>query len=151
MAKDYKEKKITVNLSKVFAKPVTKRAKGAIFMLRAKVRKETRAKEVFLSNQVNETIWEKGMFSCPRKMTIKVVKDKDDARVYLPDEKIVVKKEEKKKQEKGIKAKAEEIAGKKEAKPEEKKEDKAPKEETPVEKKTEEKKEASKTKETKKE
>jgi len=115
MAKDYKEKKITVNLSKVFSKPVTKRAKGAVFRLRAKVRKETRAKEVFLSNQVNETLWEKGMFSCPRKITIKVVKDNENARVYLPDEKIIAKKEVKK-QEKGIKAKAEEIAKKTEDK-----------------------------------
>ena len=118
MAKDYKEKKITVNLTKVFKKPVTKRAKGAVFMLRAKVRKETRAKDVFLSNQVNETLWEKGMFRCPRKITIKVVKDNENARVYLPDEKIIVKKEEKKK-ETGLKAKAEKIAGKKETKKEE--------------------------------
>ena len=143
MAKDYKEKKITVNLTKVFKKPVTKRAKGAVFRLRAKVRKETRAKEVFLSNQVNETLWEKGMFRCPRKITVKVVKDNENARVYLPGEKIVVKKEDKKK-EKGIKAKAEEIAGKKETKTDEKKEIKKNPEKVEVK---EEKKETSKKEE----
>ena len=150
MAKDYKEKKITVNLTKVFKKPVTKRAKGAVFMLRAKVRKETRAKDVFLSNQVNETLWEKGMFRCPRKITIKVVKDNENARVYLPDEKVIVKKEDKKK-EKGIKAKAEEIAKKTEDKKEvkETKKDEVKKETPAATKEPVKEKEASKAEEKK--
>ncbi|MBT4870124.1 MAG: hypothetical protein HON47_00955 [Candidatus Diapherotrites archaeon] len=151
MAKEYKEKTITINLSKVFLKPVTKRAKGAIFMVKKKVTKETRASEVLLSNKVNETIWENGMFRCPRKITVKIVNDKGKARVYLPDEKVELKKEEKKKAT-GLKAKAEEIAGKKETKvetpkeekketkTEEKVEAKAPvKEEAKVEEKKEEK------------
>lgn len=128
MVKDYKEKKITINLTKVFAKPVTKRAKGAVFMVRAKVTKETRAKEVLLSNKVNELLWEKGLYSCPRKITVKVVKEKENVRVYLPDEKVIEAKVEKKK-EKGLKAKAEEIAGKKVEKKEEAKVEKAPKSE----------------------
>ncbi len=138
MAKEYKEKKITVNLTKVFDKPSTKRAKAAVFLLRKLVTKETRAKEVLLSNQINEELWQYGRGGSPRKISVKVVNDKGKARVYMPDEKIELKKEEVKK-EKGLKAKAEEIAkgkdtqkndlGKKETikeKTELNKEDKAP-------------------------
>jgi len=113
MVKEYKEKKITINLTKVCAKPMTKRTRAGIFLLKAKVRKETRAEEIMLSNQVNEAIWARGMYKCPRKITVKVVNDNGNARVYLPDEKVELKKEEKKK-DKGLKAKAEEMAGKKE-------------------------------------
>ena len=148
MAKEYTEKKITINLSNVFNKPVTKRAKSGVFLVRSKVTKETRAKEVFLSNKVNETLWEKGMLSCPRKISVKIVNDKGKARVYLPDEKVELKKEETKK-EKGLKAKVEEMT-KKET------EEKAPTEEANVEKKEEtepkenKKEAAASTKETKK-
>jgi len=111
MAKPYTEKKITINLSKVFNKPVTKRAKSAVFLVRSKVRKETRAEDVLLSNKVNEALWAKGMKSSPRKLSVKVINDKGAANVYLPDEKVELKKEDKKK-EKGLKAKVEEVANK---------------------------------------
>jgi len=147
MVKEYKEKKITINLTKVCAKPMTKRTRAGIFLLKAKVRKETRAEEIMLSNQVNEAIWARGMYKCPRKITVKVVNDNGNARVYLPDEKVELKKEEKKK-DKGLKARAEEMAGKKE-KVDETQEDKKEatkvkkeiKEETKEEIKTEQKKE----------
>jgi ribosomal protein L31E len=115
MAQEYKEKKITINLTKAFDKPVTKRAKSAKFILKNSIIKETRAKKVLLSNKINETLWGKGMYKTPRKITIKVINDKGKARVYLPDEKVELKKDDKdKKENKGIKAKVEEMTAKKE-------------------------------------
>ena len=148
MAKEYTEKKIIINLTKVCTKPMTKRTRAGIFLLKNKVRKETRAKEVMLSNQVNEAIWARGMYHCPRKITVKVINDKGNARVYLPDEKVELKKEEKKKEAKGLKEKAEEMAGKKEKTTEVKEEKKETKE---VLKEEVKKKEAPKTAPEKKE
>ena len=146
MAKEYTEKKIIINLTKVCTKPMTKRTRAGIFLLKNKVRKETRAKEVMLSNQVNEAIWARGMYHCPRKITVKVINDKGNARVYLPDEKVELKKEEKKK-DKGLKEKAEEMAGKKEVSEDAKETKKVLKEDV---KKKETPKTASEKKETKK-
>jgi len=106
MVKEYKEKIITVNLRKVFDKPVTKRAKSALFVIKEAVRKETRAENIKISNLVNETVWERGLFKAPRKITVKVIPGKDGVNVYLPDEKVKAK-EEKKDKPKSLKEKAE--------------------------------------------
>jgi ribosomal protein L31E len=136
MAKDFKEKIITVNFTRAFDKPVTKRAKSALYLLKKGVTKETRITNIKLTNKVNEKIWENGLFKCHRKLTIKIVKEKDGVRIYLPDEKVIVQKEEKKKrapqtkQEK-VKEKLDELKKQKDQK-EDKKSDKeeAPKEST---------------------
>ena len=123
MAQEFKEKTITINLRKVFSKPTSKRATAALFAVREAVRKETRKKEVSLSQGVNLLIWERGLYNAPRRMTIKIVadeKDKAACRVYLPDEKIAEKKEKKTQDGK-----------KPEKKGEEKKEDKKTQEEKP--------------------
>lgn len=91
MAKEFKEKTITINLSKVFEKPTTKRATGAKHVICKKVEKETRLKEFKISNQVNETLWSRGKYSSPRKITIKIIKDKNMARIMLPSEKYIPK------------------------------------------------------------
>jgi large subunit ribosomal protein L31e len=96
MVKEYKEKIITVNLRKVFDKPVTKRAKSALFVIKNAVKKETRAENIKISNLVNETVWEKGLFKAPRRITVKVIPGKDGVNVYLPDEKIKSTEEKKK-------------------------------------------------------
>ena len=106
MAKDFKEKTITVNLTKVFEKPVTKRAKSALFALKNAIRKETRIDNVKISNGVNEAIWDRGLYHTPRKITVKLVKEKTDVRAYLPDEKVIAV-EEKKTDKKGVEAKKE--------------------------------------------
>lgn len=96
MVKEFKEKIITVNLSKAFEKPETKRAKSALKILNDKIRKETRAKIIKINNSVNEAIWEKGLFKSLRKIKVKIVQEKENIRVYLPEDKIEtkVKKEE---------------------------------------------------------
>jgi ribosomal protein L31E len=139
MAKDFKEKIITVNLRRAFEKPVTKRAKSALFVLKAAIRKETRIDNIKITNDVNEEIWQNGLFKSLRKITVKVVKEEGGVRVYMPKE-TVIKAETKKTDKKPVseKTKAEPKA-------------KASKEvatEKPVEKKTEEK---AKTKPVKKE
>jgi ribosomal protein L31E len=85
MAKEFKEKIITINLRKTFNKPVTKRAKSAQHFLKKAVTKETRIEQIKISNGVNETLWERGMYNCPRRITVKIIADKNIARVYLPD------------------------------------------------------------------
>jgi large subunit ribosomal protein L31e len=120
MVKDFKEKKITINLSRIKEKPVTKRTKAALFVLKKAVRKETRAEEIKLSNGINETIWKRGLFKGLRKISVKVVKEANGVRVYLPEEKIIVKKEEKKKTKTDeIKEKVEKLSGTKFDKPKE--------------------------------
>lgn len=106
MVKEFKEKIITISMKKNFGKPATKKSKAALHLIKQAVRKETRAIEVKLSNGINEKIWERGMFKTVKKITVKVIPEGKNVRVYLPDEKIIVKKEETKK--KGLKEKAEE-------------------------------------------
>jgi len=96
MAQDFKEKTITINLRKVFNKPVTKRAISAKYALIQAVEKETRLKKILISNKVNEMLWANGKFNTPRKITIKVVKEKETGRVMLPEEKYETKQEKKK-------------------------------------------------------
>jgi ribosomal protein L31E len=96
MAKDFKEKTITVNLRRVFEKPATKRAIAANYALKANVEKETRLSNVKLSNSLNELIWSRGRYNTPRKLTVKIVKDKETARVMLPEEKYEPKQDKKK-------------------------------------------------------
>jgi ribosomal protein L31E len=122
MAKEFKEKTIIANLSKVYQKPATKRARSAATILRNIITKETRMENIKFSNKVNELLWSRGKFNAPRKVTIKVIPDKGIARVILPDEKYEPKTEKK-------------DAKKTEGKKEEKKQE----ETKPITKKTEEK------------
>jgi ribosomal protein L31E len=105
MAKEFSEKTITINLKRAFEKPLTKRAIAAKFALKNGVTKETRLKDIRLSNKLNETLWANGKYSAPRKITVKVVKDKEIARVMLPEEKFEPK-QDKKKTEKAKEEKA---------------------------------------------
>jgi large subunit ribosomal protein L31e len=105
MAKEFKEKTITINLRKVFAKPVTKRAKAAVFAVKEAVKKETRAVNIKLSNLVNESLWEKGLYKVQRKITVNVVSEKDGVRVYLPNEKVQSKEVKEKKETPKVEAK----------------------------------------------
>ena len=137
MVKEFKEKIITVNLTKAFDKPVTKRAKSALYILKKGVTKETRIDSIKISNKVNEFLWEKGLFKSKRKITVKLVKNKEGIDVYLPDEKVIIKTETKKKKEpqtkqEQVKAKLEELQKQKGSKKEEKKAE-AVKEETKTE------------------
>jgi len=95
MAQEFKEKTITVNLRAVFAKPTTKRAINSSHVLKNLVRKETRLKELKISNKVNELIWSRGRFNAPRKMTVKIIAEKGNGIIMLPEEKYEAKKDKK--------------------------------------------------------
>lgn len=101
MAQEFKEKTITINLSKVFEKPVTKRAISAKNMLKAAVQKETRLKEVSVSNKVNEEMWGRGKYNAPRKITIKIINEKGRAIILMPNEKYEPQQDKKKETKKG--------------------------------------------------
>ncbi|MFA6268899.1 MAG: hypothetical protein WCW13_00990 [archaeon] len=96
MAKDFKERTITINLKRAFAKPLTKRAIASKFALKNGVTKETRLTDIKLSNKLNELLWGRGKYNAIRKLTVKVVKEKNTARVMLPEEKYEPKQEKKK-------------------------------------------------------
>ena len=93
MAKDFKEKTITINLSKVFLKPVTKRVIGAKHVICEGVKKETRLEKFKISNELNELLWSRGRYNSARKITVKIIKEKDVARIMLPSEKYETKKD----------------------------------------------------------
>ncbi len=124
MVKEFKEKIITINLRKAFEKPTTKRAKSALYALKKAVRKETKKDNIKISNKVNEELWKNGLFKSLRKITVKVVPEKDIIRVLMPNEKIEVKKEEKPKTIKDRIEKAKAGIAKEENKTEDKKEEK---------------------------
>ena len=100
MAKEFKEKTITVNLSEVYSKPVTKRAINAKHKLKKAVTKETRLKELKISNKLNELLWGKGKYKAPRKITIKIIKEKNTGIILLPTEKYEPKQAKKKEEKK---------------------------------------------------
>ncbi len=126
MAKEFKEKTITVNLKQVFQKPVTKRAINANYVLRETVRKETRLKEFSISNKINELFWSRGKYNCPRKVTVKVVNEKGRAIIMLPEEKYTPKSDKKKTDAKTeVKAEEKKTEAKTEAKAETKTAEKA--------------------------
>lgn len=124
MAKEFKEKTITVNLRKAFEKPDTKRAICAKNMLICAVKKETRIKNIRISNKVNEFIWARGRGKSPRRIIVKIVAEKEGAIVLLPEEKYEAKKEKKTEGKKETKTENTPKAEETKAKTEEKKETK---------------------------
>ncbi len=95
MAKEFKEKTITINLSKVFEKPVTKRVASAKHIICEGVKKETRLKELKISTKLNELLWSRGKYNSQRKITVKIVNEKGLGRIMLPEEKYEAKQEKK--------------------------------------------------------
>ncbi len=92
------EKQFTISLTPVFKNPRPKRAFRAINFIRKFMFKHFRVKaeNVSISQELNEAVWAKGREHIPRKIEVKVIKEKDKANVYLKDEKVAVKKEKKK-------------------------------------------------------
>lgn len=98
------EKHFVVSFSEIFRNPRQKRAYRAINYLKRFVFKHFRIapENVAISMALNEAVWAKGREHIPRKIEIKIVKEKEKASVYLKEEKIKKpkKEEEKKKEEK---------------------------------------------------
>lgn len=73
------ERIYTVPLGRAWIRPRTKRAPRAIRLLKAFVRRHIKVDEesIRISNEVNEKIWSRGIQKPPRKIRVKLIKDKE--------------------------------------------------------------------------
>jgi len=119
------EREFTIGLQKTYDIPKPRRANKAMATLKDFAYKHfrTKRKDVLISNQVNETIWEKGRENPPRKIEVKIVFTEGKANIFLKKEKVKIQKEEKKEEKKAEKKTKEEKQAEeeKERKKEEKK------------------------------
>lgn len=82
------ERIYTIPLQDAYEKPSTKRARRAVKLLRSFVARHMRVEEeaVSISGDTNALIWRDGMKKPPRRIKVKVSKEKDKASVTLLDE-----------------------------------------------------------------
>jgi large subunit ribosomal protein L31e len=110
----------TIPLTKVINKPKRGRAKKAVREIKEFIKKHKRLseKEIFISREVNEEIWKRGMFGVPRKIEVVLEEIQGKKFVFLKEGKELKerKKEikEKKKKEEEKKEKEEETEKEKE-------------------------------------
>jgi large subunit ribosomal protein L31e len=78
------EKIYTFSFRKAWITPRGKRSPRVIRMLKDFVKRHTKSEEVLISNEVNELIWARGIQKPPRKLRIKVVKDKEGRTIVYP-------------------------------------------------------------------
>jgi len=83
------ERIYTVPLGRAWIAPVTKRAPRAIRILRAFIKRHMKADDedsIVISNEVNERIWSRGIEKPPRRIRVRVTKDREGlVRVYLAE------------------------------------------------------------------
>ena len=76
------EKIVTLNFRKLLVKKIRrKRAKYLLSILRREIKKIAKTENVKISKEVNELIWKKGIQKPPSKIRIKILKEKDFAKV----------------------------------------------------------------------
>lgn len=81
------ERIYTVNLRRLIITPRWRRAVRAINLLKEFAQKHMKATEVKIDQSVNHLIWMKGIENPPRKLTVKMVKDKEGVvTISLPAE-----------------------------------------------------------------
>ncbi|MEM2320929.1 MAG: 50S ribosomal protein L31e [Candidatus Bathyarchaeia archaeon] len=73
------ERIYTVPLSRAWIRPRTKRAPRAIRLLKAFIKRHMKVDEesIIISNEVNEKIWGRGIQKPPRKVRVRITKDKE--------------------------------------------------------------------------
>lgn len=73
------ERIYTVPLGKAWIRPRTKRAPRAIRLLKAFIKRHIKVEEdsIRISNDVNEKIWSRGIQKPPRRIRVRVTKDKE--------------------------------------------------------------------------
>ncbi len=115
------EREFVVGLQPVFDTPRSRRADKAISLIKRFIFKHFRieAKDVLISNKVNEFVWQGGREKVPRKIEIKVIVTEGKANVFLRKEKASLPKKEEKAEKEPAEKKTEEE--KKEEKEKEKK------------------------------
>ena len=78
------ERTYTVPLRKVWGPPRGKRTPRAARLLRAFVKRHMKVENVEISNEVNEELWARGIRKPPRKITVRLVKDKEGRVIVYP-------------------------------------------------------------------
>jgi large subunit ribosomal protein L31e len=78
------ERTYLLPFQKVWRMPRQARAPKAARMLREYVQRHMKVDEVLLSNEVNEQIWAKGITNPPRKLRVRMVKDKEGKVTVYP-------------------------------------------------------------------
>ena len=83
--KDAVEERVyNVPLTHAWIAPIKKRAPRATRILREYVKKNMGGENILISSEVNELLWRKGIEGPPRKIRVRVVKDKENTvRVHL--------------------------------------------------------------------
>jgi large subunit ribosomal protein L31e len=71
------ERIYTIPLRKVWATPRGKRTPRASRMLRDFVRRHMKTEDVEISNEVNEELWARSIEKPPRKIKVRLAKDKE--------------------------------------------------------------------------
>lgn len=78
------ERTYTIPLRKVWGPPRGKRTPRAARLLRAFVKRHMKVENVEISNEVNEELWARGIRKPPRKITVRLVKDKEGRVIVYP-------------------------------------------------------------------
>jgi len=78
------EKLYTVNFRKAWIAPRGKRVPRAVRMLRDFVKRHMKAEDVIISNEINEKLWSRSVKKPPRKLRVRVVKDKEGNVIVYP-------------------------------------------------------------------
>lgn len=73
------ERIYTIPLSRAWIRPRTKRAPRAIRLLKAFIKRHMKVDEesIRIANDVNEKIWSRGIQKPPRRIRVRVTKDKE--------------------------------------------------------------------------
>lgn len=81
------ERIYTINLRKVIITPRWRRTVRAVNLIKGFAQKHMKASKVKLDESVNRLLWMRGIQSPPRRLTVKMVKDKEGVvTVSLPSE-----------------------------------------------------------------
>ena len=78
------EKIYTIPLTHSWIAPIKKRTPRAMNILKEFIKKNLKMEDFVISKEVNERLWSRGIEGVPRKVRVRVVKDKDGVvTVYL--------------------------------------------------------------------
>jgi large subunit ribosomal protein L31e len=80
------EKFYDLNLRRIWNAPREKRTPRAVRFLREFVAQRMKTTEVLLSEETNSMLWQRGISKPPRKIRIRVVKDKEGRVIVFPGE-----------------------------------------------------------------
>ena len=78
------EKLYTVNFRKAWIAPRGKRTPRAVRMLRDFVKRHMKTEDVIISNEINEKLWLRSIKKPPRRLRVRVVKDKEGNVIVFP-------------------------------------------------------------------